>query len=123
MDLSELNKIEGIEGQQLRAVHFEKGSDVLRIDTDAGTWTLTAYGDCCSESWWEAVEDSGALGRRVTEFEAHPEWTADEASKQEVEKVYGFELKTTHGALCFELRNASNGYYGGDFGAEFEAHS
>lgn len=31
-------------------------------------------------------------------------------------------LKTTHGVLAFELRNASNGYYGGAFGAEFEAH-
>jgi hypothetical protein len=117
------NDMPGIVGQKLTAIHFEKGSDVLRIDTDAGVWTLSADGDCCSESWWEAYEDTGALGRVVTALEERPEWEAPEASRQECEMVYGFELRTTHGMLVFELRNASNGYYGGSFSARFEAHS
>lgn len=117
------NDMPGVVGQTIRAVTFEQGAVTLRIETDAGLWTLSADGDCCSESWWEACEDSGAVGHVVTAFEAKPEWQAPEASRQEYEVVYGFALKTPRGELAFELRNASNGYYGGSFGATFEPHA
>lgn len=88
----------------------------LAFDTDAGTLCMAALGGCCSESWFYHILGVKALlGHTVTDIEivkddADP---PDTYSRQEEDKLYGFNIRTTGGMADVEFRNSSNGYYGG----------
>lgn len=89
--------------------------DVITIVTDRGTLTMTAYGDCCSESWFESVDvDPSAIGGSLTEYEESFEGEKEPAADEwAYVKTYFGTLKTSTGRITYELRNSSNGYYGG----------
>lgn len=79
---------------------------------------LRTYGDCCSATWIEGIDDPGALHgyvldveeilmpdqvQRVTPLCPYPDSVA----------FYGLKITTPHGRAVIEYRNNSNGYYGG----------
>lgn len=117
-------KLEGIIGQRIVAVELDGSDDVLRITTDKGTYVLVSEGDCCSESWFDKEHMEGVdlvLGQVVTGYEVRPEYEpADDRTRQECDKAYGAEIQTAAGSFVFEMRNSSNGYYGGSWEAKFE---
>jgi hypothetical protein len=106
------------------SVTIPEPDDRLFIETDAGTWTLVAEGDCCSESWFDRDHLEGAdlvVGEVVTAVENRDEYLAsDGRTRQEQDSVYGTEIRTAKGCCVFEMRNSSNGYYGGSWTARFE---
>jgi len=87
------------------------GQDKLSLVTNAGTLLMVADGDCCSRSWFESF-DSDAEGGTITSFDEYygKEW--DDPDLDCVKQYFG-TVYTTKGRVTYELRNSSNGYYGG----------
>lgn len=117
-DLSELV------GRQVISVELSDDKQLITFVTDDGKFMFDAFGDCCSDSWIEELDNPGALiGQKVTAVE---EFTlesidADEArekykgkvGEQDFLTVYRYDIKTDKGTCTIDFRNSSNGYYGG----------
>lgn len=88
--------------------------DQIDLHTDRGVLRLVADGDCCSHSWFESFE-SDAEGGEITsiDFDTAPVNAANAWADGDERKVYFPLVKTTKGRICIEMRNESNGYYGG----------
>lgn len=107
---------EGQEAIGARLLRVSGSRYTLTLVTDRGTLELNADGECCSDSWFESWE-SDAEGGLITSLEFdgddrlatdHDDWS-DGCER----KVYFGAIKTTKGRVLYELRNESNGYYGG----------
>lgn len=104
-------------GRRIDAIRIDGDEQhYLEFETDCGVIRLSAEGDCCSESWFYHVLGVKALlGHTVTDIhvvkdDAEP---PDAFSRQEYDKLYGLNFRTTGGMADVEFRNSSNGYYGG----------
>lgn len=75
-----------------------------------------AYGGCCSNSWFESLNGfENLIGFKVLEIIEKPE-TSNREEDEDLDKLiryYGFSFKTERGFCDLEMRNSSNGYYGG----------
>ena len=71
-------------------------------------------GDCCSRSWIEHIEGVENLaGQTILEA-----WTSngdrdDNHPDYDCLQIYFYKLRTTAGYVDIDMRNSSNGYYGG----------
>lgn len=83
---------------------------------------LETEGDCCSHSWIEHIGNPEAchLARFIDWQEVNIDPSDDGLSEDEKEaansgelKFYFFKLTTSKGETLIEMRNSSNGYYGG----------
>lgn len=94
------------------------------MTTGAVAFVVDCVGDCCSESWLaDVVGIDTLLGQHVVnvreiELPAHLTADVDEygespRSRQQVDRVYGWEVTTAKGVCTLAMRNSSNGYYGG----------
>lgn len=104
-------------GSTIQAIWID-GDDqtYLAFDTDRGQFRYVAQGDCCSESWFYHIIGVGALlGHTVTQVEyvKDGDTPEDEYSRQEVDLLYGINIRTDGGMADIEFRNSSNGYYSG----------
>lgn len=109
-------------GKKVRVVSLSDDATVLVFYADEGTVSYSTYAECCSESWINHVSGiDNLVGHRVRSVSA-PEWEevvqleyGDEgfSGRQEVDSAYSLQVFTDRGVCEFELRNASNGYYGG----------
>lgn len=98
------------------------GCDRFTIETDRGTFVVVAEGDCCSNSWFENIDDAGVVGGLVTRVESSdppsgfemPEWSGPDYIA-----CYFTTIMTSKGRLLLEMRNSSNGYYGGYYGVSY----
>jgi hypothetical protein len=115
--------LQAIVGKTVSKASMREGVLVLAL-SGGGAWMLVPEGECCSTSYWQESEfeglenlvDSPVL-RVVNRFECVEK---DEGDYQET-KVYALELVTAKGSAVFEMRNESNGYYGGTYSAEWAA--
>lgn len=100
-------------------VGVEVSGIALRADSEQlliGGWLLEAYGDCCSSSWFEHLDGAAALlGSTILAVEEvqGPDGTPDH--EDDVLQTYFLKFTTTKGRATLEMRNESNGYYGGSF--------
>lgn len=74
--------------------------------------------DCCSETWLADVVGLDALlGSEIVEVVAIdlPEGhlTDPSRTRQDEDRVMGWEFRTAKGVCTIAVRNSSNGYYGG----------
>lgn len=79
---------------------------------------LQVYGDCCSYSWIESVDNPNALFGKVLSVEdiEMPEaktWEHRKEKECECVSFYGLKIVTERGHCVIDYRNDSNGYYGG----------
>ena len=86
---------------------------------------VSAYGECCSYSWFEYPNDLNQLvGKYITnivmtdEDADLPESGYDDCDQNMVSYIYTKNSEP----LLFYLRNSSNGYYGGWFDIVKEDH-
>lgn len=111
--------IENLAGRTVIAVRLEGDNTLLQFDTDQGPMAFETKGECCSESWINHISGIEALiGQkvdRVDEISMGDLHAGDEgfSGKNEEDKVYMFKIYTSQGSCDIEMRNASNGYYGG----------
>ena len=105
-------------GRRVLSLLMNPEHDYMRFVTDAGVFDFHCYGDCCSESFinhTNCLED--LLGNTVLEVDEVDMFSAlgvvPEPTRQEVDQVLTYRLRTSKGICALEFRNSSNGYYGG----------
>ena len=93
---------------------------------------LVAQGECCSRSYWQESEFEGLenltgcpvlrVVNRHESTNSEDELNYDgEICGEKCVKVYALELVTAKGSAVFEMRNESNGCYGGTYEAQWVA--
>lgn len=83
------------------------------IITDGEKFHYDAFGDCCSSSWIESIEDiDNLIGETVISVDAKHIRRGEEGTYECLE-VMNYDINTSKGACTIDFRNASNGYYGG----------
>lgn len=86
-------------------------------DNEYDSTTYNANGDCCSNSWIEHF-DEVTSPETIVSFEENeidpyvPDSTKTD-NYEECMQYYFYKLKTDKGEYNIEMRNSSNGYYGG----------
>lgn len=107
-------------GKSIRSIWISDDQRTLSFETDQGTVTYDAEGDCCSESWFADITGvSALLGGTVTtaqEISMDGYNVNDGRCRQEEDAAYGIKITTNKGYADIVYRNSSNGYYGGWIG-------
>lgn len=101
--------------KRIKSIEINERRDLIALDTDDGIVFLSAVGDCCSHSWFEHIQGLEALvGHEIRGVEDRqmPD-IPDKPDEYEVIKSYGWSIITERGRCELEMRNSSNGYYGG----------
>ncbi len=120
MSYVQKNNFEELVGAKVNGLFGDKES--LGFSTDLGAFVYEAEGDCCSHSWFEHVTGLdnliGHIVREVTVIEmADVSAPGDEDSEDryydQLTQCYGYRIATDKGYFEIEMRNESNGYYGG----------
>lgn len=105
-----------------KLVSAEKVGDEIVITTDRGTLRGAPEGGCCSISWVDSVDCEAAPGAVfVDRISFDDEGRVCEWANGDENKVYFGTLYTDKGRVMWELRNESNGYYGGWLNWSWEA--
>ena len=104
-------------------VSASKSGDDIVIVTDRGTLRGIPEGDCCSSSWVESVECDAPAGSVFVDrvLLDDPERPVPEWHDGDERKVYFGTFFTDRGRITWEMRNESNGYYGGHINWSWEA--
>lgn len=106
-----------LEGKTVTDMKVSKNRQcvMLNLDDDENLY-LTAVGDCCSESWFEHIQDkSEIIGMKILKIE-QVNLGRVTPTKQESDELYCIKFTTNNkweDLWMLEFRNSSNGYYGG----------
>lgn len=106
-------------GKTVAKVDVNEDKDVIRFTLSDGSFIFaSAVGGCCSRSWFEHLEGEDALIGNPIFRVVDREMKSDDDKSGDPEygsliKFYGWTLETPHGRFDIEMRNESNGYYGG----------
>lgn len=100
----------------------ELGELGIDLVTDKGSVNIRCEGDCCSVSWFEHLGDASLLVDHVITAvtETDMKDITEQHSRQhpgeyaECVRQYALLIVTTKGVYEMEMRNSSNGYYGGN---------
>jgi len=103
-----------LDGKVIKNMKVADDQKALLIITDQGELIVKVDGDCCSDTWIEAIE-TPALGFPAKVFHVEnldmPE--PEKRGEFEVTTFYGCKIITDKGEIIIDYRNFSNGYYGG----------
>lgn len=107
-------------GKTVAKLEVNAEKKVIRFTlSDGSVLFASAVGDCCSQSWFENLEGEEALignpvisvvDRKMPEAEDK----TDGPEYGNLTQFYGWTLETSRGRFDIEMRNESNGYYGGN---------
>lgn len=105
-------------GRRVTRVEINVANNYLRFHTEAVLLPAgyAATGDCCSHSWFAAINGlASLLGQVVVRIESRVMPNDDyDAENMHCIQYYGWSIVTARGYCDIEMRNESNGYYGGD---------
>lgn len=120
--------MEQLIGKTINKLEVSENQLLLRFtDSEGVKYIYAATGDCCSETWWADISISKQWSADSLPVEIYGEYAVkmplwceksvnrDGKCRQEFDKVYGHNLRTSRGSIEIIYRNSSNGYYGGDF--------
>lgn len=104
-------------GRKVVGLEISKDRKILKIIIDNyAPVFLCAVGECCSESWFAHIGGIeflvGGTVRKISTRDMSSADVEDEENYQAL-RHYGYCLSTEKGVFDIELRNQSNGYYGG----------
>ena len=104
-------------GKIITAIYLSKDKCDIRFDIAEQDAPIIAnsYGECCSSTWIENVENPEFAVDSVvaTAEEMELNKPAEENSEFDYLQFYGFKIETAKGTCVIDYRNSSNGYYGG----------
>lgn len=120
-------------GKRPIAIYLSDDKEHLRIitnSTNTGCYLNPALtqefgwvcdGDCCSTSWIEHINGiKFLLGHTVLKVATREmPASADNIVGHDVVQFYGWTLETDAGRCDIEMRNDSNGYYGGSLERDY----
>ena len=113
------NVLSTLVGRRVLALRISGDCHILSISTNQGDVNVLAFGDCCSEAWFADMTGVAALvGGIVQEIAEviHDTPVEDGRTRQDVDSVYGYKIRTDRGHADLIFRNSSNGYYSGELG-------
>ena len=101
-------------GRSIRRVELKDG-ELLFFTIDNTIIRYDCEGDCCSSSWFEEIDNPDALidARVVSVESVDLDKVIPDISAYECLRLYGTKITTTKGNATVDMRNSSNGYYGG----------
>ena len=112
--------IKELVGCIVSAVYINPEHTYIQFVTDKGIKSYDAYGDCCSHSWIENINNLASLlnGNPILVAEERKEdgmrdRTISDHPEHHCLKFYSYDIITNSGTTTIEFRNSSNGYYGG----------
>jgi hypothetical protein len=105
-------------GKTINEIEVQGDREALLVDCGpSGTIRATTYGDCCSTTWIESVEEPAlgfpALVLSVTDLAMPETGVHKHREYTDVVSYYGLKIVTDRGDIVVDFRNDSNGYYGG----------
>jgi hypothetical protein len=104
-------------GRRVIDVRISPDKTVIAFKFDVSALVIQAVGDCCSESWFEHISGLeyllAAVVRDIDVNDDESEVVPVTPGRQEVERAYSYSIYTERGTCQIEMRNSSNGYYGG----------
>lgn len=97
---------------------IKSNSDKIIIESNNKTFILSAEGDCCSSSWIEHIElpKPGEIIKSLEKIDitkCEDDYIDEQGEHHECLEFYFYRLITDKGSYDIEMRNSSNGYYGG----------
>src|SRR5262245_29278082 len=96
---------------------YRQGESTLILETSGAEHAfvqISTEGDCCSDAWFNHIAGVEALqGGLVLECDESGWKDADGATRQEADTVDFIKIRTDKGFCDIEVRQSSNGYYGG----------
>lgn len=108
------NNFKDLEGHKILALHGDK--ETLQFTTEFETLSYNCEGECCSSSWFEHISGIeflvGHTIRKTENIEMNFV-TAEDEKGHECLRQYGYRFTTDRGYFEIDMRNSSNGYYGG----------
>ena len=113
------NALECLVGKTIKEVRIQPSNTYIEFDTNEGVFSYITDADCCSESWINHISGLQAIiGEKIVKTEEIEMPKIQEgqegfSGKQDVDKIYSFKMFTSQGVCELEMRNASNGFYGG----------
>lgn len=102
-------------GRKVTKAYLSPDKTAIELIMDSGDKvTMVAHGECCSRSWFEHVNGTEfLLGEKVLDFK-EIDMDKDINTDDGLLRFYRVELHTSKGVFELDLRNESNGYYGGE---------
>jgi hypothetical protein len=95
-------------------LEINQDKTLLRLTkSDGSLLFVIAYGDCCSSTWIEHIDNVQALICNKPVFEEELVHVSNDWVDQELIRCDVYKLKTIDGMITIEFRNSSNGYYSG----------
>lgn len=112
-----MNKFEYLANKTCKDIVITEGFIGFELE-DSEVISFAPMGDCCSNSWIEHFDQpvTPCLIYSFKQIEISPsfEETPTKTSNIEEEiRYYFYEINTDKGSFLIEMRNSSNGYYGG----------
>jgi hypothetical protein len=114
-----MQDIELLVGHLVNRVDLDDNNQFIQFHTDKGIFAFFTNADCCSESWINHVSGLQSLINNLiikidyVEMSELIEGQLGHSGRQQVDIIYSFKFFTKDGVCEFEMRNSSNGYYGG----------
>lgn len=114
-----------LKGKKIISIDFPKTgrdeySDLEDLDTEAirfnlehESYSFRAYGDCCSSSYIESLDNPEIFKNAVFESVESVNGESKDMNEYEVHKWTFYKFKTNKGMCTLSFRNESNGYYDG----------
>jgi hypothetical protein len=105
---------DALKDTELKAIYLNDDNTRICFETEQGCIIYNAIGDCCSESWFNHISNVQGMPLKVVKVKEHEEKEGDaDGNHQKFDKIYGFTLINYSRSIDIEMRNSSNGYYGG----------
>ncbi len=107
-------------GKKIGGIYRSADKMQIGFVVDGAKLKWDAVGVCCSHSWFEHLSGVEALiGHTVNAIVEHDNITLDnkdprKGKETDCERVYGWTFTTERGRADLDMRNDSNGYYGGE---------
>lgn len=111
----------GLVGKKLVACSINAMRNEITLETSGGKYWLEAEADCCSRSWIEHFEYAPLIGATILGVDSKEVAPSDDELpptkfpdfQQGCDQAYFYEVRTDRASETIEMRNSSNGYYGG----------
>jgi hypothetical protein len=108
-----------------KCLSVDNAYETITVEFENNTLTLTAYGDCCSHSWFEEFPEyqlQSLIGKTIVDLKHDTkEIDLPFSNVQEVDRNHVYEFHLDDGEVFeFLLRNSSNGYYDGYIGTTWK---
>ncbi len=102
-------------GKTVNKVYISDDKELLKFEINDGESVVYhAEKDCCNDVWFNHVNGlQNLIGATVISVYDKPDIDNATPTRQDMDIVYGWTVITVNGYFDVEMRNSSNGYYGG----------